>query len=90
MALVVCPKCGEDDRIRGERSGDTIRITCEVCSTSWDRDVSRRCIDCKSERLRYSPIPTWSAGRGTMQTPSGERESWTCKACGKVDCTRKD
>ena len=89
MAIVACPNCGEDDRIRGERRGEAIHVTCEACGNTWDRDTRKRCCYCDSKNLRYTPIPLWSGGRGTMQTPSGMRESWACDDCGEPDVTRK-
>lgn len=88
MSDFACPKCGEDDRIRGQRRGDLIRITCEACGHSWERDPRRRCVYCDSQDLRYTPMPLWTGGRGTMQTPAGTREAWTCEDCGASDATR--
>ena len=61
-----------------------------ACGHTWTRDLRRRCRDCGSEHLRYAPVTLWSAGRGTMRTPSGEKEAWTCNACGTTDATRAD
>jgi transposase-like protein len=89
MAMIECPSCGEDERLRGDRRGEAIYVVCEACGESWRRDLRKRCAYCSSEDLRYTPIPLWSAGRGTMRTPAGERESYTCNACGAEDATRK-
>ncbi|MFC1706432.1 hypothetical protein ACFL59_06345 [Planctomycetota bacterium] len=89
MAIVVCQSCGEEERLRGTRRGDIIHVVCEACGARWDRDVSRRCCYCSSESLRYTPIPLWSSGRGTMRTPAGKRDSWACNDCGGRDVTRK-
>ena len=90
MTSVICPSCGEEERLRGSREGDLIEVVCEVCGKKWIRDTGRRCRYCNSEHLRYTPIPLWSMGRGTMRTPSGERESWACEECGGSDVTRQD
>lgn len=90
MSLVSCPDCGEDERLSGERQGDTIHVHCEACGTRWRRDVGRKCRYCGSQNLRYTPIPLWSSGRGTMQTPAGERESYACEDCGGSDVTRRE
>ena len=65
-----------------------IHVTCEVCGERWRRDLRRKCRFCGSEDLRYTPVTLWSAGRGTMKTPSGEQEAWACNACGGTDVTR--
>ncbi len=88
MADITCAKCGEEERLQGSRRGELIWIRCEACGEEWSRDPRRRCGYCKSEDLRYTPIPLWSGGRGTMQTPSGTRDSWTCEDCGASDATR--
>lgn len=89
MTSVVCPACGEDDRLRGQRTGDVIQVACEACGHSWDRDLRPRCFNCQSENLSYRPQPLFSKGRGTMRTPAGQRDSWDCDECGQSDCTRK-
>ncbi len=84
-----CKSCGEEDRLRGSRQGDAIRIVCEVCGTSWMRDVSLKCRHCGSEHLRSMPIPIWGHGRGKMKTPTGTKEAWACDDCGEFDVTRQ-
>lgn len=89
MAEIVCPSCGEDDRLRGTRRGEAIDVRCLACGAEWTRDLSIKCCYCGSDSLNYRPIPLWSGGRGTMQTPSGKRDSWDCDDCGSTDVTRK-
>lgn len=89
MTEVACPSCGETEKIRGDRKPDSIRITCGVCTFAWTRNLKMTCYHCGSDQLRYTPIPLWSKGRGTMRTPSGKRDSWSCNDCGEPDVTRK-
>lgn len=90
MLTIECPSCGEDDELRGKRNGDLINMTCEACGHTWTRDTRTRCLVCGAEGpdLNYRPIPLFSKGRGTMRTPSGQRDSWDCDKCGQSDCTR--
>ncbi len=90
MRAVACPKCGETERLIGIGGGKTIHVVCEACGTNWTRDTEPSCGYCGAAagRLEYTPIPLWSAGRGTMRTPAGERASWYCKDCQQPDVTR--
>ena len=87
---VVCPSCGEDDKLRGKRDGDLIHLTCEACAHTWDRDTKPTCFNCGAhgETLNYRPIPIFMKGRGLMQTPTGEKDAWDCDGCGQSNCTR--
>jgi len=89
-AAVACPKCGEAERLIGIGGGRTIHVVCEACGANWTRDTEPVCGYCgaRGDRLEYSPMPLWSAGRGTMRTPAGERPAWYCKACARHDVTR--
>jgi len=89
MALVSCPKCGEQDKLSGLRRGEhNMDFTCEACGEKWQRDSRRKCGYCGSESLRSTPIPLWAHGRGAMQTPAGQREAWACDDCHGSDVTR--
>jgi len=89
MTDLKCPSCGEADRIMGTPRGDLIHLFCRSCGKGWDRDPRQRCAYCDSYDLSSTPIPMMSKGRGTMQTPAGERESYRCETCGAADATRK-
>lgn len=88
MVRIVCPACGEDEDLRGERRGDAVVITCQRCGTGFDRDLTPRCRACGSEEL----VPTSAnlledSGRGDMTTPTGIVRRWVCWACGAEDAT---
>jgi hypothetical protein len=89
MSTVVCRSCGEEERLKGTPMGHRIFIACNACGDGWFRDLRPRCVYCDSEDLRSTPMPIWSKGRGTMRTPTGTREAWTCQRCGSTDATRK-
>ena len=88
MVAVVCPACGEDEDLRGERREDTVVVTCEACGTSFDRDLTPRCRACGSEELvPRSTNLLEDSGRGDMTTPTGIVRRWLCWACGAEDAT---
>ena len=91
MVSPECPECGEDDRLRGDRRPDVIHMRCEACGHTWDRSLKPKCLNCGAEgqeNLSYRPIPIFSRGRGTMQTPMGQKDAWDCDLCGRSNCTR--
>jgi ribosomal protein S27E len=85
MQAVVCPSCGETDRLSGERTDDSINVTCEACGHSWDRDLTVRCRTCGSERVVYAPRPLWEKGRGDQRSPAGRIDAYHCADCGDSD-----
>lgn len=88
MAEVVCPACGEDDDLRGERRGDVVAVTCGSCDTVFDRDLTPRCTACGSDELvPVSANLLEDAGRGDMTTPTGIVRRWLCWSCGARDAT---
>ena len=90
MADIACAKCGEQERLQGTTLQTFIHVLCQACGHSWQRDPRPTCLICGSHDLDHTPIPLWSAGRGTMRTPAGERDAWACKDCGGADVTRRD
>ena len=89
MDTTACPSCGEEERLQGTPKGERIFIACNACGHGWLRDLKKVCVYCGSKELRYTPQPLWSKGRGTMRTPAGVREAYTCEACGDTDATRR-
>lgn len=88
MATVVCPACGEDDDLRGERRGDAVVVTCQRCDTTFDRDLTPRCTACGGDELvPFSANLLEDSGRGDMTTPTGIVRRWVCWSCGARDAT---
>lgn len=90
MADVTCPKCGEQERLQGTTLQTFIHVRCEACGHGWQRELRPKCAVCGSADLEFTPIPLWSAGRGTMRTPAGQRDAWSCRKCGAADATRRE
>ncbi|MEE8331846.1 MAG: hypothetical protein V3R84_08745 [Acidimicrobiia bacterium] len=85
MALTQCPECGESERLSGQQAGETISLRCAACGASWERETTRRCRNCDSDDLRYTPKPLWEKGRGEQRTPAGRIDAYACNACGEAD-----
>ena len=60
---IVCPNCGRDEHLGGQRLGDVIRITCSACELVWDRDPSPRCPTCGRSNVRPVPQAVWERSR---------------------------
>jgi hypothetical protein len=78
---IACPRCGEQDRLRGERHGDVIRLVCESCDHGWDRDPNPSCPTCGSRELRTVPLAILEKSRGTQLSIVGTRPIHLCPRC---------
>ncbi len=91
MPAVECPACGEDERLRGDRTSvgaARLVLTCERCGTSWDRDTTPHCRLCGSEDVEGIPTSTLQEkGRGEQWAPSGIRLVYYCWSCQGNDVT---
>lgn len=87
MPDIACPSCGEEERLRGSRADGIVRLACERCGATWERDPRPTCRLCGSDDLRYVPRPLWERGRGEQRTPAGRIDAYDCYACGGRDVT---
>jgi hypothetical protein len=78
---IACPRCGEQDQLRGERQPEAIRLTCESCGHGWDRDLVPRCPKCASRELRTVPLAILEKSRGTQLSIVGTRPFHLCPTC---------
>jgi 5-methylcytosine-specific restriction endonuclease McrA len=78
---VTCPVCGEGERLSGRRSGDVIRLLCEECGTSWERDPSPRCKTCDGDDLQAVVKAVVEKGRGTQLSVVGTQIVHLCRSC---------
>lgn len=81
MDQIVCPNCGVDDHLRGERRGEIIHITCEACNLEWDRDPSPQCPTCSSPDVRPAPQAVWERSRGNQLSTVALRTIYLCPRC---------
>ena len=81
---VVCPSCGEDDRLTGSRSGDKIRLACAACGQSWERDPSPKCGTCSGDDLQAVVQAIVEKSRGTQLSVVGTQIVHMCRTCDAV------
>lgn len=80
-STISCPSCGEAKRLRGEREGDAITITCLACEHRWVRDPGA-CSACGERTLTPVRVPLVQKARGTQQSIIGYRVVQECTSCG--------
>lgn len=85
---IVCPRCGEQDRLRGERRSELIRLTCESCGHAWNRDLVPSCPECGSREMRTVPLAILEKSRGTQLSIVGTRPIHLCPVCDAVALER--
>ncbi|MEE9416943.1 MAG: hypothetical protein V3V01_16805 [Acidimicrobiales bacterium] len=84
MADIVCAKCGEDERLLGDRSSDNpdiITITCEVCGLCWDRDLTPSCPTCGTTNVYPAFQAVLDKSRGTQLSIQSMRLVHLCPNC---------
>ncbi|GAB2730959.1 hypothetical protein [Nocardioides pakistanensis] len=75
-----CPACGETERLRGQRDGDQIKVTCEACGHSWVRG-QLTCRTCGGHDIVHRPQPMSRTPRGNQVAIVGWREVALCRSC---------
>ena len=88
MGLPTCPRCGEGEDLRGERSDDGITLTCGSCQLQWQRDMERSCPSCGRKDLRPVPVAIIDKSRGTQLSMHGTRTEHLCRDCDAEDIAR--
>lgn len=82
MDEIRCASCGEVDRLRGTRDGDTIRISCQSCGHEWVRDPDL-CPQCGRRSMTDRRVPLFQKARGTQQSIIAYRIARECGSCGR-------
>lgn len=85
---VVCPLCGEDDDLSGERHAEEITVTCGSCGQSWSRSLTWKCPTCGGEDLVTVPTAILERSRGTQLSVVGIRMVPMCATCDRDDIER--
>lgn len=78
---LVCPSCGRDDDLVGERHGELITITCTACTLTWERDPSPLCPTCGRRDVRPVPQAVWGRSRGNQLSVVALRTINLCPDC---------
>ncbi|MCP3935342.1 MAG: hypothetical protein GY708_08220 [Actinomycetia bacterium] len=81
MSDIVCPACGEDEELDGEREGDVIAITCARCETTWHRDPSPRCPRCDSPDVEAAIKAVIEKSRGSQLSIVATQIVHLCRTC---------
>ena len=81
MSDVVCPNCGLEDHLTGERHGEVIQITCSACRLVWDRDPAPGCPSCSTTEVRPVPQAVWMKSRGNQLSTVALRTVYLCPTC---------
>ena len=81
MSDLVCPHCGEGERLRGQTVDGIITVTCEQCATVWDRDLTPRCKKCDSTNVRPAFQVLVEKSRGTQLSMQSLRMLQLCVVC---------
>ncbi|MFT7646839.1 MAG: hypothetical protein ACI8Y4_001579 [Candidatus Poriferisodalaceae bacterium] len=81
MDDLVCPACGETEKLNGERRGDLIHITCESCQQAWDRDPSPRCPTCEGDDLEAAIKAVVEKSRGSQLSIVATQVVHLCRVC---------
>ena len=77
----VCPACGEEERLLGEREGDVIRLRCDACGKRWDRDPRPTCPHCGGRDLVEAPKAVVEKVRGDQMSVVGYTKVQLCRSC---------
>ena len=78
---ISCANCGEEENLDGERSGDTIAITCGACGLVWDRDLTPTCTTCGTDEVRPAFQAIVDKSRGTQLSIQSMRLVYLCPNC---------
>lgn len=78
---LICPACGTDDDLRGEREDDVIHITCEACDVRWDRDLTPKCRHCGSTDVWAAAQAVWEKSRGSQLSIVSVHTVYVCPEC---------
>lgn len=81
MDDLICPRCGEDENLRGEKRDEGIVVRCEECNTEWERDFTPRCSTCGSEDVRLAFQVLVEKSRGTQLSMQSLRRVYLCPHC---------
>lgn len=89
MAIdITCPHCGEAEQLRGTRNADVIKLVCDACGATWNRDPSPRCPECGGDDLVAAVAAVVEKSRGTQLSVVGSRVVHLCVECDVDDLAR--
>ncbi len=80
-ADITCANCGEDERLIGSRTGETITVTCEECGLVWERDLTPKCPTCNRTDVHKAFQSIVEKSRGTQLSIQSLRVVYLCPDC---------
>lgn len=78
---IACPGCGEREELRGERTDDGIRISCDTCAAAWIRGTEPTCATCGDTDIVVRPRAMRQYSRGTQMSLVGWQNVPLCVRC---------
>ena len=78
---IQCAACGERDAIRGERQGEEIVVTCQVCGHSGQRPPRYSCPTCGGTDMVPVRQELREKVRGTQIAVMGVHMVYRCQSC---------
>jgi len=78
---IVCPSCGEQERLRGERDGELILLACKACGNRWEREPRPACPNCGGRDLVEAPKAVAEKVRGDQMSIVGYAKVQLCRSC---------
>ena len=88
MTDLICPACGEDTNLDGERCDELIHITCESCGQEWDRDPSPRCDRCDGSDMEAAIKAVVEKSRGSQLSIVATQVVHLCRSCDETILAR--
>ena len=79
--LVACQRCSESENLEGLSTDDGISVRCLECGLTWTRDLTPKCITCKSERVRPAFEAIVAKSRGTQLSVESSKLIFLCEVC---------
>lgn len=79
--MTACPRCGEQDDLRGRRTDDGIDVACGACRLEWVRSLDPVCARCGASDLFEAVAAIVEKGRGTQLSVVGSKVVHLCEAC---------
>jgi hypothetical protein len=79
--MVECPRCGETERLRGDRRDEGVEVVCEACECRWPRVPGMTCDRCGGSQVWRGSRALVERSRGTQLSVVGRVDAVLCWVC---------